>query len=270
MAMPMSQLAESGNIRISVVIPAYNEAENLPHILPLIPDWVYEVILVNDQSTDNTAEVARSLLPLIRILHTQEGRGKGAALQRGFAEATGDIIVMMDADGSSDPDEIPRFVEALLAGAFFARGSRFLNNGGGSDDITHLRSFGSRLLIAIANQLFRMHCTDMFCGLNAFWKNCFDYFEIDCDGFEVEMLLHLRARKANLEIVEVPSYERARIEGSSKFRTFRDGWRVLQTILKEWVNGRSVVGTVRMHRHYLKKREPWESSSVTGQIGITQ
>jgi glycosyltransferase involved in cell wall biosynthesis len=269
MAKPMSQVAAGGSVRISVVVPAHNEAENLPHVLPLIPDWVYEVILVNDQSTDNTVEVARSLLPNIRIHNTQFGRGKGVALQLGFAEAKGDIIVMMDADGSSDPGEIPRFVNALMGGAFFARGSRFLK-GGGSDDITQLRSLGSRMLVIIANWLFRMRCTDMFCGLNAFWKNCFDYFEIDCDGFEVETLLHLRVRKANLEIVEVPSYEHPRIKGDSKFRTFRDGWRVLRTILKEWANGRSVIGTVRMHRHYLKEKEAWESSPVQQQIGVIQ
>ncbi|MBV9229056.1 MAG: glycosyltransferase family 2 protein [Chloroflexi bacterium] len=262
-------MAEGRGIRVSVVVPAHNEAENLPHVLPLIPDWVYEVILVNDQSTDNTVEVACGLLPNIRILNTRHGRGKGVALQLGFAEAAGDIIVMMDADGSSNPDEIPRFIEALLAGAFFARGSRFLA-GGGSDDITQVRSLGTRMLIAIANWLFRMRCTDMFCGLNAFWKTCFDYFEIDCDGFEVETLIHLRARKANLEIVEVPSYERARIKGTSKFRTFRDGWRVLKTILKEWTNGRSVIGTVRMHRHYLMEKETWEGSSFAEQVGITQ
>src|SRR5438874_2063108 len=77
--------------RISVVIPAYNEAKNLPYVLLLIPKSVHEVILVNDHSTDNTVEVARRVLPNIRILNTQHGRGKGAALRTGFAAATGDI-----------------------------------------------------------------------------------------------------------------------------------------------------------------------------------
>src|SRR3989442_11974086 len=87
--------------RISVVIPAYNEAENLPYVLPLIPSWVHEVILVNDHSTDDTVEIARKCLPNIRIVNTQHRRGKGVALQTGFAAVTGDLIVMMDADGSS-------------------------------------------------------------------------------------------------------------------------------------------------------------------------
>ncbi len=255
--------------RISVVIPAHNEAKNLPYVLPLIPNSVHEVILVNDHSTDNTVEVACRVLPNIRITDTQSGRGKGAALRSGFAAATGDIIVMIDADGSSDPREIPRFTEALLAGAYFAIGSRFIDDGG-SADITCLRRLGARVLIWIANQLFGLRFTDMFCGLNAFWKDCLNFFKIDCDGFEVETLILLRVCKANLEIVDVPSYEHSRIYGTSNFRTFRDGWRVLRMIVKEWRNGRSVVGTVRMHRPYQQENIVWDGLAVTKQIGAMQ
>ncbi len=240
----VAELVSSRGVRVSVVIPAHNEAKNLPHILPSIPDWIHEVILVNDHSTDDTVEVACQILPAIRVIHTQNTRGKGGALQIGFAEAVGDIIVMMDADGSSDPREIPRFICVLLAGAYFAKGSRFIGDGG-SEDITSLRRFGASMLTAIANQLFRTNASDMFCGLNAFWKECLDYFTIDCEGFDVEMLIHLRVCKANLEMVEVPSYEHNRIHGASHFRTFQDGWYVLRMILREWINGRSVIRTHR-------------------------
>ncbi len=255
--------------RISVVIPAHNEAANLPYVLPGIPNWVHEVILVNDHSTDDTVEVACRLLPTVRIINTQHGRGKGAALQTGFAAATGDIIVMMDADGSSDPQEIPRFIEALLAGAYFAKGSRF-SGGGGSADITPLRRLGAHVLNSIASQLFRMRSTDMFCGLNAFWRDCLDFFEIDCEGFDVETLIILRICKANLEIVEVPSYEHARIQGASNFRTFRDGWRVLKMIVKEWTNGRSVIRTVRMVRSYHRENIERDGLAIRGQIATMQ
>ncbi len=87
---------------MSVVIPALNEAANLPHVLPRIPPWVHEVLLVDGHSTDGTAEVAQRLYPAIRLVK-QEGRGKGAALRSGFAAARGDVIVMLDADGSTDP-----------------------------------------------------------------------------------------------------------------------------------------------------------------------
>lgn len=255
--------------RISVVIPAYNEAKNLPYVLPLMPKSIHEVILVNDHSTDNTVEVASRELPNIRIINTQSGRGKGAALRTGFAAATGDIIVMMDADGSSDPREAPRFIEALLAGAYLAIGSRFIDDGG-SSDITRLRQFGAHGLISIANQLFQIRLTDMFCGFNAFWKECLDFFKIDCDGFNVEALMILRACKANLEIVEVPSYEHPRIHGTSNFHTFEDGWRVLKTIVKEWKNGRSVVGRVRKHRPYQLENISWDGLVTTEQIGAMQ
>lgn len=265
----VSQIAKYGSSRVSVVIPAHNEAQNLQYVLPQIPDWVHEVILVNDHSTDATVEVACKLLPTIRIVNTEGGRGKGSALQVGFAAATGDIIVMMDADGSSDPREMPRFVDALLAGAYLAKGSRFIGDGG-SADITPLRRLGSRVLISIANRLFGIHFTDMFCGFNAFWKGCLDFFEIDCNGFEIEAQLHLRICKANLEIVEVPSYEHARIHGASKFRTFRDGWRVLKMIMKEWANGRSVIRTARMEHSYPQESSSWDDLAITEQIGATQ
>lgn len=266
----VSQVIEYGSSRVSVVIPAHNEAENLQHVLPQIPKWVHEVILVNDHSTDETVEVAYKLLPTIRIIDTQRGRGKGAALQTGFMATTGDIIVMMDADGSSDPREMPRFIQALLAGAYLAKGSRFIGGGGGSSDITPLRRLGSLMLISITNRLFGIRFTDMFCGFNAFWTGCLDYFDIDCDGFEIEAQIHLRICKANLEIVEVPSYEHARINGTSNFRTFKDGWRVLKMIVREWANGRSVIRTARMEHSYQQDNSAWDGLTITEQIGVIQ
>src|SRR5712691_12115836 len=150
-----------------------------------------------------------------------------------------------------------------------AKGSRFIGDGG-SADITQLRRFGSRMLISITNRLFRIRFTDMFCGFNAFWKDCLDYFEIDCQGFEIEAQLHLRICKANLEIVEVPSYEHARIHGASHFRTFKDGWRVLRMIVNEWVNGHSVIRTVRMNRSFQHEKTTWDSLAITEQVGATQ
>ena len=265
-----SEMAVHRGLRVSIVIPAHNEAENLPHLLPRVPNWVHEVILVNDHSTDDTEEIARRLLPTVRIVNTQSGRrGKGAALQVGFAAVTGDIIVMMDADGSSDPGELPRFIGALLAGAYLAKGSRFIGDGG-SSDITHLRRLGSLVLIWIANLLFGVCFTDMFCGFNAFWKDCLDFFEVDCNGFEIEALLHLRICKANLEIVEVPSFEHARIHGTSNFRTFRDGWRVLKMIVKESMNGRSVIRTAKIRRSYQRGDIAWDGLAIPEQIGTTQ
>ena len=217
--------------RISVVIPARNEAQNLCHVLPFIPSIVDEVILVDGHSTDETIAVAQQLLPGINIIK-QVGKGKGDALRIGFAACTGDIIVMLDADGSADPKEIPCFVTALIAGRDFAKGSRFIR-GGGSHDITFLRYLGNFCLNMLVNMLFLAGFSDLCYGYNAFWRHCLDYIDVDCDGFEVETLISLRMHKANFRIVEVASFEYPRISGESNLQTFRDGWRVLKTILKE-------------------------------------
>ena len=223
-------------LRISVVIPALNEAQNLYHVLPGIPWIVSEVILVDGYSTDDTIAVAQQLLPTIQLVK-QAGKGKGDALKAGFAACTGDIIVMLDADGSTNPQEIPRFVEALVGGSDFAKGSRFIP-GGGSDDITFLRSLGNYGLCKLVNLLFGTQFSDLCYGYNALWKHCLDYIGIDCDGFEVETLISLRIHKSKLKIIEVPSFEHRRVWGQSNLRTFRDGWRVLRTIMRE--RGKSV------------------------------
>ena len=162
----------------------------------------------------------------------QAGQGKGNALKAGFAACNGDIIVMLDADGSADPGEIPRFIAALMCGNDFAKGTRFLK-GGGSQDITLLRRLGNHGFCWLVNLLFWIRFSDLCYGYNAFWRYCLDAIEIDCDGFEIETQISLRIHKAGLKIAEVPSFEHPRIHGQSKLRTFRDGWRVLRTILAE-------------------------------------
>lgn len=221
----------AGAARVSLVMPTLNEAANLPHIMPRIPDWVYEVLVVDGHSTDDTVAVARALWPTSRII-LQDGRGKGNALACGFGAAEGDIIVTLDADGSTDPAEIPRFVQPLLEGADFAKGSRCLE-GGGSSDLSTLRSVGNRALTGLVNIMYRRRYTDLCYGYNAFWAECLPHMQIDCDGFEVETLIHVRVARAGLVVQEVPSMEHQRLYGESNLRVFRDGSRVLRTILGE-------------------------------------
>src|SRR5215471_6298129 len=159
--------------QVSVVIPARNEELNLPHVLSRIPRFVNEVILVDGHSTDATVEVARQLYPTIHILD-QRGHGKGDALRQGFVACAGDIIVMLDADGSTDPAEIPLFIEALMQGHDFAKGSRFLK-GGDSQDITWLRKVGNFCLSRVVNLLFGTRFSDLCYGYNAFKRHCLEY-----------------------------------------------------------------------------------------------
>jgi RNA polymerase sigma factor (sigma-70 family) len=217
---------------VSVIIPARNEAANLPHVFGTLPSWVSEIILVDGRSVDDTVAVARELCPAARVI-TQPGRGKGDALQAGFAAATGDILVMIDADGSTDGTEMIRFVGALLAGADFAKGSRF-SSSGGSDDITGIRRYGNRVLSVMVNRMFGTHFTDLCYGYNAFWARHLGAIDIgNCSGFEVETLMNIRAAKAGLTIYEVPSHECPRIFGASNLHAVRDGWRILKIILRE-------------------------------------
>jgi glycosyltransferase involved in cell wall biosynthesis len=220
---------------VSVIIPTLNEAKNLPHVFSRLPRDIHEVVLSDGNSRDNTIDVARALMPDIVVVH-ESRRGKGAGLQAGFGAATGDIIVMLDADGSADPAEIPRFVEALVAGADFAKGSRHLR-GGGSADLTFVRRVGNGGLTALVNVLYGTRYTDLCYGYNAFWRHCLPYLQVDCDGFEVETLINIRIAKAGLRVVEVPSFEQRRIHGQSNLRPFRDGWRVQRTIMKERFGG---------------------------------
>lgn len=221
----------AATVPVSVVIPALNEAENLPHVLERLPEGIHEVILVDGRSTDATVEVARRVRPDIVVV-TQTGRGKGDALACGFAAATGQIIVMLDADGSTDPAEIPAYVQALLDGAEFAKGSRFLP-GGGSSDITWLRKAGNRVLSGTVNLLWGTAYTDLCYGFNAFWAHTLERIAPDCTGFEVETLMNVRAAAVGLRVVEVPSFEHDRLHGESNLRVGRDGLRVLRTILEE-------------------------------------
>ena len=216
---------------VSVVIPALNEEENLRYVLPRIPNWVHEVILVDGLSTDRTVIIAQSLRPDIIVVE-ESRRGKGAALRAGFQAASGDIIVMLDADGSTDPGEIPLFVSALLAGADFCKGSRFMQ-GGGTADMSVIRALGNWALTQCVRFLFGARYSDLCYGYNAFWRRVLPQLDPDSDGFEIETLLNVRAVRKGLRVAEVPSFEHARIFGESHLSALRDGFRVLATILRE-------------------------------------
>jgi glycosyltransferase involved in cell wall biosynthesis len=234
---------------VSLVMPVKNEARNIAWVLEQIADDVSEVILVDGNSTDATLITARSCRPDIRVV-PQEGTGKGSALRTGFLAATGDIIVMMDADGSMVPQEIRHYLYFLANGYDFVKGSRFIA-GGGSLDITTFRRLGNRFLLAVFNTLYGGDLTDLCYGFCAFHRRYLELLALSATGFEIEAEMVVRAMQAGLRIAEVPSLELPRRAGKSNLHSIRDGIRVLRTVLRAHRSGRSgrVVQSVRKGVH---------------------
>jgi glycosyltransferase involved in cell wall biosynthesis len=227
----VTPLAAARPAKVSLVIPAMNEARNITWVLEQIPDCVDEVVLVDGRSQDATLLMASRCMPRIRAI-PQEGPGKGNALRTGFRHATGETIVMMDADGSMSPREIPHYLHFLGNGYDFVKGSRFVA-GGGSLDITALRRAGNLALLATVRRLYRTTITDLCYGFCAFHRCFLDLLDLRSPGFEIETEMVLHAVRAGLRIAEVPSLELPRRSGRSNLRTFRDGARVLRVVLAE-------------------------------------
>lgn len=233
---------------VSLVIPVRNEARNIAWVLDQIADDVHEIIVVDGASTDATVTTALSRRPDIRVI-PQEGVGKGSALRTGFLAATGDIVVMMDADGSMAPQEIRHYIHFLANGYDFAKGSRFIG-GGGSLDITHFRRMGNRFLLAVFNGLYDTELTDLCYGFCAFHRRYLEHLALSATGFEIEAEMVVRAVQAGLRIVEVPSLEMPRRAGQSNLHAVRDGIRVLSTVVRghhDGLSGRFIQAALKRH-----------------------
>lgn len=240
--------------RVSLVIPTLNEAENLACLLPTIGDIVDELVIVDGRSTDGTVEVALNLRPDAVIVREPRA-GKGYALQAGFRACSGDIIVMMDADGSMAPAEIDTFVAALEAGADVVKGSRFLQ-GGGSGDLTGIRMLGNAVLTRTVRWSFGGRYSDLCYGYMGFWRDVLPFFDEEVAGFEIETFLNVRALAAGLRIVEVASYEECRLSGESNLHALKDGFRVLSTIIRERRRVRRYRASLGLHRPDLHSGVP--------------
>lgn len=234
---------------VSLVIPVKNEARNVAWVLEQIADDVTEVILVDGNSTDATLVTARSCRPDLKVVK-QEGVGKGSALRSGFLAATGDIIVMMDADGSMAPQEIRHYLHFLNNGYDFVKGSRFIA-GGGSSDITAFRRLGNRFLLSVFNTLYDADLTDLCYGFCAFHRRYLEILALSATGFEIEAQMIVRAMQSGLRIAEVPSFEQPRRTGKSNLRSVRDGTRVLRTVVRDHRSGLSghLVQSMRKRVH---------------------
>ena len=222
--------SSTGRPRITALICTLDEEENLPYVLPEIPEWVDEILLVDGHSTDRTVDVARKLCPGIRILY-QPGKGKGDALKHGIENASGDIIVTLDADGATDPGGMDKFVEPLLNGYDFAKGSRLAN--GRPTNMPRHRWVGNKILADVTNLLYGTKYSDVCSGYNSYWKNVFLGLDLTHDGFEMEQEMNAKISKVGLKVIEIPYEDKGRLEGNSKTKDVRQGLKDLVIIIKE-------------------------------------
>ena len=228
--------------KITVLICALNEAKSLPYVLPKIPDWVDEILLVNGHSVDETVEITKKINPDIRIL-CQPGHGKANALEYGVKQATGEIIVTLDADGETDPSDISRFIEPILNGYDLAKGSRLIK--GQRHGKSLYRWFGNKVLASTCNLLYNTRFTDVCSGYNAFWKAGFLKLGLTYNmkeaGCSMDQQMIVRAKKAGMKIKEIPHTSYGRIAGVSAIDGFtqatKQGFTIWFTIIKERFNG---------------------------------
>src|SRR5437660_6075038 len=213
---------------VSVVIPTLNEEANIGWVLRRMPPWVEEVIVVDGGSRDRTIEVAKALRPDVVVV-TELRKGKGVALRTGFATATREVIVMIDADGSMDPAEIENYVRAVNEGYDLVKGSRAT---GGSTDLTPTRLLGNFCLRGLVNVLYAADFTELCYGFMALRRTSVPAMELTSDGFEIETEIVVNSLRRGMRIAEIPSHEAERLNGVSHLHPVRDGLRVLSTIVR--------------------------------------
>jgi glycosyltransferase involved in cell wall biosynthesis len=224
---------------ISVIIPAKNEEETLPIVLrdlyqtiPKLNEYTVEVICVDDHSADRTAEVARSFGA--RVVQNQEKPGKGMALRAGFQAALGEIFVMMDADYSHRPEDLPIFLQAFRDGVGLVIGSRVV---GGSEEYTHIRALGNVFLSTMVGLCLGRYLSDALNGYKVFRRDIFTDCRYTARNFEIEIEIIANTLRKGYRIVEVSSHERARAGGEMKSRVLRHGTQFLLRIFRERFRG---------------------------------
>lgn len=225
------------NKLISIIIPAMNEEENISDVLDdifatteKIKGYDFEIIVVNDHSKDRTPLIARS--KNVKVIDNLRSPGKGHALITGFENAKGEYFVMMDADYSHRPEDVPALIRPLEDGAGLVIGSRIF---GGSDEYTRVRAFGNIILTLGFGLFHKRYLSDALNGYKAFRSEIFKEFTYTAKDFEIEIELLANTIRAGKRIVEVASHERSRKSGNSKSKVVRHGIKFFNRILLEWM-----------------------------------
>lgn len=219
---------------VSIVIPTLNEEENIGIVLDdlrsALKSYSYELVIVDGHSKDKTVQVASK--KGARIIY--DDNGKGSALRKGFAAARGDIIISMDADLSNESRELRLLIDSIEIGYDIAMGSRFIT-GGGTEDMPLFRVLGNKFFVGMVNLCFGAHYSDMCYGYRSFRKGIVHNLALKEDGFGIETEININAAKHHLKVIEIPSNEKKRRHGEAKLHTYRDGYIILRTILRNLV-----------------------------------
>lgn len=223
-------------MKVSFVIPALNEEGIVGKTVQSIPveeieeaGYEVEIIVINNNSTDNTQKEAENAGATVFL---EKNRGYGNAYKRGFSEASGDIIIMGDADGTYPLEQSMNFINILVEdGCDFVIGSRFDGNiEKGAMPALH-QYIGNPMLTKMLNILFHSDYSDTHCGMRAFTHEAYEKMDLKAPGMEFAIEMVIEASEKNLNIKEVPISYRKRGGGQAKLSSFDDGWRHIKYML---------------------------------------
>src|SRR6185369_1762849 len=219
---------------ITIVIPTLNEEETIAYIIERCKPYGDEILVVDGHSADRTAAIARSLN--VKVI-SDNGKGKGAAIRQAITVATGDIVVFVDADGSHDPQDIPRLIEPIVSGeADHVTGSRILGGSselfGGFDEF--MRLAGSSFITECINWRFKTKLSDSQNGFRAIKREVALKLGLKENITTIEQEMVIRTLKCGYRMAEVPSHEQKRFVGPSKIKLgkvwFRYGYSLLKNL----------------------------------------
>jgi glycosyltransferase involved in cell wall biosynthesis len=219
---------------ISVVIPAYNEEKSIGLVIEQTTQVLdslgvpYEIIVVDDGSTDNTARIASTYKTT--VISYPQNIGKGHALRKGFQQAQGEIIVMIDSDGTHRPKEITALVTPLFNGTDIVAGSRFLGSIAGST--TRINRVGNFLLNTTIASLTGTRITDSQTGFRALKREAINKMHLTSTGFEIESEITVKGLKNGFKCQEIPITCERRLYNISRVKILRDGLRMFRTIIE--------------------------------------
>ena len=237
------------HVKVSVIVPAYNEEKNISQILRMLMDVEQvlpsmEIIVIDDGSTDGTPEEVAKFSSLVKLIKHKKNCGKGAALATGFNEATGEVVVVQDADLEYSPYDIPKLVKPILGGeADVVFGSRFKGDRNGMKLMNYV---GNKLLSSTTALLYGIPISDIMTGHKVFAKRVIESMDLTEDGFKIEPEITAEVFHGGWRYTEVPiTYVRRRY-GISKFNFYKDGFKCLWRLVRARIYRKTVYSRKRV------------------------